>query len=194
MGVVTDEYRDERCRHIMAAAKRCFVRNGFHATSVQQILEEAQISAGGLYRYFRSKDEIVLAVAGEALDRFKSSITETFDPADPLPLPELLEQALATMERIDEADQVALIAVQVWATATYTPELATAVSELIDTVSGMLAGIVASYQRTGALPTGTPPEEIARVLVTLLPGFVLQRTILGARASDFTPGLAALFA
>jgi len=45
--------------HIAAAAERAFVRHGFHAATMQQVAEEAQMSAGNLYRYFSSKEALV---------------------------------------------------------------------------------------------------------------------------------------
>src|SRR5271155_4580355 len=49
----------ERRAHIVAAAERAFVRFGFHATTMQDVAEEAGMSAGNLYRYFPSKEAIV---------------------------------------------------------------------------------------------------------------------------------------
>src|SRR5580658_3971407 len=49
----------ERRAHIVAAAERAFVRFGFHATTMQNVAEEAGMSAGNLYRYFPSKEAIV---------------------------------------------------------------------------------------------------------------------------------------
>jgi len=50
--------RDRR-EHIAAAAERAFVRHGFHAATMQQVAEEAGMSAGNLYRYFASKEALV---------------------------------------------------------------------------------------------------------------------------------------
>ena len=44
---------------ILEAAERAFVRNGFHATTMQHVADEAGMSAGNLYRYFPSKEAIV---------------------------------------------------------------------------------------------------------------------------------------
>ena len=46
--------------HIAAAAERAFVRHGFHAATMNQVAEEAGMSAGNLYRYFPSIDHEVL--------------------------------------------------------------------------------------------------------------------------------------
>jgi TetR/AcrR family transcriptional regulator, repressor for uid operon len=49
----------DRRDHIAKAAERAFVRHGFHAATMQQVAEEAQMSAGNLYRYFASKEALV---------------------------------------------------------------------------------------------------------------------------------------
>ena len=41
----------------------CFARSGFHKASMQDICAEAGMSAGNLYRYFRSKEAIIAAIA-----------------------------------------------------------------------------------------------------------------------------------
>src|SRR5215218_1785482 len=49
---------DRRSR-ILDAAERCFVRSGFHRTTMQDVAAEAGMSPGNLYRYFPSKDALV---------------------------------------------------------------------------------------------------------------------------------------
>ena len=46
---------DRRAR-ILDAAERCFVRSGFHRTTMQDVAAEAGMSPGNLYRYFASKE------------------------------------------------------------------------------------------------------------------------------------------
>jgi TetR/AcrR family transcriptional regulator, repressor for uid operon len=50
-------------QRILEAAASCFAASGFHSTSMQQICAAAQMSPGGVYRYFASKDEIIAAIA-----------------------------------------------------------------------------------------------------------------------------------
>ncbi len=52
---------DRRTR-ILDAAKSCFARHGFHNASMQQICAAAEMSAGNLYRYFPSKDAIIIGL------------------------------------------------------------------------------------------------------------------------------------
>ena len=84
---------------ILDGAKRCFMRVGFEATSMNEITKEAGVSKGTIYVYFQNKEELftslidrersaMLAVAAhelqdatsieEALQRFGVSITTKF--------------------------------------------------------------------------------------------------------------------
>ena len=47
---------------IMESSYRLFLEKGFHEVSWADISEEAEISPGTLYYYFKTKDELVLAV------------------------------------------------------------------------------------------------------------------------------------
>src|SRR3954470_18901979 len=58
---VSEEHLERRRRQILDAARRCFVRKGVHETSMQDIFAESGLSAGAVYRYFKSKNEIVAA-------------------------------------------------------------------------------------------------------------------------------------
>lgn len=52
-----------RRSHILDAAEVCFARNGFHRTSMQDICKEAGVSAGAVYVYFESKEELIAGIA-----------------------------------------------------------------------------------------------------------------------------------
>jgi AcrR family transcriptional regulator len=53
----------DRRAEILEAAERCFVRSGFHQTSMHEICAEAGMSPGNLYRYFASKEAIIEGIA-----------------------------------------------------------------------------------------------------------------------------------
>jgi len=57
------ELRAESQRQrILKAATECFIQDGLHAGTIARISEAAQMSPGLIYRYFSSKEEIVLAL------------------------------------------------------------------------------------------------------------------------------------
>jgi AcrR family transcriptional regulator len=76
---LSERAREKRER-ILAAAKACFVEKGFHGAGMAAVAERAGISPGLIYRYFKSKSEIVRAIidlqlerAGEVLDGLDSA-------------------------------------------------------------------------------------------------------------------------
>jgi AcrR family transcriptional regulator len=50
--------KERRKQQIMVAAKRVFIKKGYNRTTMENIAEEAELSAGTLYLYFKSKSEL----------------------------------------------------------------------------------------------------------------------------------------
>lgn len=77
MAKVTKAHIEARKDAIMNAAGRMFVRKGVGAATMQEIAAEADLSAGAIYRYFPSKEDLLRAVCGGAVDTTR----EMFDRA-----------------------------------------------------------------------------------------------------------------
>ena len=50
--------REMRRQQIMVAAKSVFTQRGFEKSTMEDIAREAELSAGTIYLYFKSKDEL----------------------------------------------------------------------------------------------------------------------------------------
>lgn len=59
---VTMSYKEEKKDQILEAARKVFVRKGYEAATMQDIVEESGLSRGGVYLYFSSTEEIFLAL------------------------------------------------------------------------------------------------------------------------------------
>jgi len=57
--------RDTKRKQIVEAARHLFLEHGFDGTSTDAITERAHVSKETLYRYYRSKDELLVAVMRE---------------------------------------------------------------------------------------------------------------------------------
>ncbi|MBE1555794.1 TetR/AcrR family transcriptional regulator [Sporosarcina limicola] len=57
---------NERKRQVLLTAQRLFIEKGFSTTSIQDILDESQISKGTFYNYFTSKNECLIAILERA--------------------------------------------------------------------------------------------------------------------------------
>lgn len=193
MARMPQEYLDARRRHILDAARRCFIRNGFHATSVQHILAEADLSVGAMYRYFKSKSDIIAAIADEAL----SEVARTFEGADsddPPPLHDIIDLVLNVEKPpLAETPESAQLLVQIWSESLRSPALAAQLRDVMTESRAVIGGLVAQHQRRGLIPDDAPPEAVARVLIALIDGFMVQTAMDdNADPAAFRAGLKAL--
>ncbi len=56
---------------ILKAARGVFARLGYEATTVRDIIRETSLAAGTFYNYFKSKEEVFEAIAGDSVERFR---------------------------------------------------------------------------------------------------------------------------
>lgn len=66
---------DERKPQIVQAALKVFNRKGLAAARMEEIAAEAAMSVGGVYWYFKGKDEVVLALMDSLIDDDVAALT-----------------------------------------------------------------------------------------------------------------------
>jgi AcrR family transcriptional regulator len=174
---VSQQYRDARRREIMEAAGRCFAERGFHSTSMQDLFEASGLSAGLVYRYFRSKEELITALAGEALEQLHASVEEAIAAGQRPGTEEVLARLLRTVDELDARERIARVAVQIWGEALVNPAVGSAFTAEIARLLAALERLVRTAQVAGQLDRDLDPAYAARALYSLLPGFLLQRAL-----------------
>jgi AcrR family transcriptional regulator len=185
MPKVTDAHRAARRDQILAAAARCVAREGFHKTTMADVIAEAGLSAGAVYGYFKSKNEIIKAIADRALGQAAHLLHDLVERDEPVHPADAVDVFLrqVTAPVVEGGVDLPRIAVQAWAEAVRDPEVHALAREKMLTLRDALESVVLRCRRDGTLPADLDPQQAAQVLFGLLPGFVLQRLILG----DVTP-------
>ena len=185
MPKVTDAHRAARRDQILAAAARCVAREGFHKTTMAAVIAEAGLSAGAVYGYFKSKNEIIKAIADRALGQAAHHLHDLVEREEPVHPADAVEVFLrqVTAPVVEGGVDLPRIAVQAWAEAVRDPEVHALAREKMLALRDALESVVLRCRRDGTLPADLDPAQAAQVLFGLLPGFVLQRLILG----DVTP-------
>ncbi|MGN9819873.1 TetR/AcrR family transcriptional regulator [Streptomyces sp. SD11] len=189
MARVSQEHLDARRRQILDGAARCFARNGFHATSMQDVLKEVNLSAGAVYRYFSGKDELIAAIVTEVL----GGVREAFEDAarhTPPPMPDVLVGLVMTqvlgvggpekhgLTWEGEASFPRLM-VQVWTETLRDSELSALLREGFGAVRDAWVKVVEGYQEAGVMRADVPAEHVARTLIAAAQGFAAQQALFG---------------
>jgi TetR/AcrR family transcriptional regulator, transcriptional repressor of aconitase len=187
MPKVTPEYRDARRDQILSAARRCFLRNGFHATSMQDLFGESGLSSGAVYRYFASKDDVIVAIAEENMREVVAMIHDAAGSQPGRPVGTVLADILTMLPAKDAQDGLAGLALLAWSESLRNPKLARRFADLFAQIRADLTEIARKHQNAGNLPPQVPAEELAAVFLSIVPGCILQLATLGSAAVEGVP-------
>jgi AcrR family transcriptional regulator len=190
---VSEEHLAARRQQILDAARRCFIRDGFHNTSMQDVIAEAGLSVGAVYRYFKSKNDLITSIAegviGAAAEMFAGLATH--EP--PLSPAEAVEHAVDFVDRETGPDGIFRLALQVWAEAMRDPALAEFVGTKYAQMRGHFVVLARRAQEAGKLPADADPESVGAVLFGTIPGYALQRVLSdGPDKKSYLDGVRAL--
>jgi AcrR family transcriptional regulator len=176
MPKITDAQRESRRQQILEAARACFSRDGFHATTTADIVRESGVSQGTLYLYFQTKDDIVLALAddrhqGEA---FLNALARSEpDPVQGLFLMiELYGRSLGDPRRAE----MRRVGIQGWGEALRSERIRESVTEGLARVRAEIVRLIERGQRAGEVRADVEPEAAARIMIATFQGLILQTT------------------
>ena len=63
------QHKLEIQKRVLDASRDLFVRQGYAKTTIKDIMREANIANGSLYHFFKSKDDILMHLAGEVFEK-----------------------------------------------------------------------------------------------------------------------------
>lgn len=69
------QLKDAKRERLIIAAVKVFAQKGFHATKMQDIADLADVGKGTLYEYFKTKDELFLAVYDKWMDDYEAAMS-----------------------------------------------------------------------------------------------------------------------
>ena len=175
MPKVDQEHLDARRQQIINAARDRFATDGFAHTSMADIVTESGLSTGAIYRYFTSKDEIVIAVCEQASNAFPDALT--------------IEAINGFLEHVRvlarEKGHARLIA-QIYAEAAVSPALATIVEQQLAAGRAAVADLIPEDRSSEA-------ESIAEAFVAISSAYSQQLAVRGdLDPAPFTSALMAI--
>ncbi|MFE3101289.1 TetR/AcrR family transcriptional regulator [Nocardia tengchongensis] len=181
---VSADHLERRRQQILDAAQTCFARKGLHATTMQDVFAESGLSAGAVYRYFKSKNDIIEALATEAPADLRATLTEAVY-SEPLPTPpELIRLISADVVKLSAPGGPVRVIPQAWALALTDANIADYVRTNILGFRRLWFDYANRMRDAGWLSPDADTDAVAKILLGLLPGFILQHLILGDADPD----------
>ncbi len=162
--------------HIIETAAKLFHRQGYHATGIQRILQEARVPKGSFYFYFKSKQELALAVIDYFDQRWGSFAAGILDEAGRPPLERLARffawfRQYFTQNGFAGGCPVGNLAQEM---GDLNPVLAAKVNASITAMAGRVEKVLAQARQAGQLAPGVDTRELAYFIISSWQGALIR--------------------
>ncbi len=160
---------------LVDTARAMFLREGYAATSLEKVAEEAGFSKGAVYSNFDGKDALCLAVLDAIHEEVAAAVVGSLDGAA------TVDEALQTFDlwadaRLGDPDWSALEA-EFAARSRRDPRLRAALGERNRRIRGVIAGALSRSCERQGLEVPMSFEDAAGALLSLGIGLGLQRSV-----------------
>ncbi|MBS0577251.1 MAG: TetR/AcrR family transcriptional regulator [Proteobacteria bacterium] len=182
MPKITEAHRALRRAQILDAAWRCFQREGVQATRMEHIIAESGLAASALYRYFRNKDDVILAAIETSMVGLSALLKPLVEDQDEGGVPAFLERAAASITAYSRRSGFDLMSIGIhgWSEAQRSPTVKALLARFYVAFRGRLAAKALRWREAGLLSPAAQPEDVSQMLMSLLLGTVAQAKLVDA--------------
>ena len=174
MPKISEEKREARRLQILEVAQRCFARQGFHRTSMEDIIRELKSSPGAVYCYFKGKNDIIAALAEQRHERETALLHELISSSSVSEGVPNAARAFFEMLQDPKERERRKLTIQIWAESLRDKRIRKIVERGIRQ-RDLLTAALRTARQAGQLPDSLDPDAFSRVLLALLQGFILQQ-------------------
>ncbi|ASB91330.1 TetR family transcriptional regulator [Bacillus sonorensis] len=174
---VDEEYREEKKSTLLNAAKKVFIKNGYINTTMQDIMDEANVSRGTLYNYFDNIDHIFI----EVLKLDDQDNIDLFLDERPL-WPAIKRWIEGWQIQIEEVDHSLLVArAEFFISSKFVKNKGNFpyISERYERTASAIEKAIYKGVERGEFQLQLPPALIARYLISFINGLMLDTFQLG---------------
>jgi TetR/AcrR family transcriptional regulator, repressor for uid operon len=165
---------EARQHQILQAAAICFGRRGFHQATMQDICSEVGLSPGSVYRYFRSKEELITALVEADRARHIARIEAVRDQLDVYAaLKTLADQTLDSLND----PEMSLLHAEISAEIHRNPQVKELVRNTNAAILDSLAETLRLAQERGAIDPELDPRPTAELLVAVVDGLAMRKSL-----------------
>jgi AcrR family transcriptional regulator len=177
---ITAAHEQQRREQILSAAMACFARQGYHATSMDDVVRESGLSVGAIYTYFSSKEDLFLALADARSEQSLAYMTDLF--RRPGPMADKSREAIDFFFQhlTDEFVPLARIGVEFLSEAARSGRIQERQQRRFDTVRQFYNWLLREAQQQGEIRADVDVEPAAELMMALNEG-ILVLSVAGLR-------------
>lgn len=177
MPKVLPEYLEHRREQILDASAACFARRGFHATTMQDICKEAELSPGAVYRYFPSKDSIIQAMCERGGNQNAGAIREALERGSTQEvLSGLIQTFFLDLDDLHGQADCALN-VELIAEAPRSEHIREWLTRNLSEARELFNGLISRAQQNGEIDAALDPDSVGQVMIALYYGYITQKLV-----------------
>jgi TetR/AcrR family transcriptional regulator, repressor for uid operon len=167
------ETQAARREHILDAAERCFVRTGFHRTTIQDICREAGVSLGALYVYFGSKEALIQGIC----ERERAQFSEDFSALSSAP--DFLSALAGMGEKmfVERPREKQLMCVEIGIEATRNPAVARLHYDVESFILTSFKNLFRRMQNEARIAHGVDTDALAFAFAVIGDGLFWRRAV-----------------
>ena len=180
------ELQSRRRTEIIAAAETCFLKRGFHQSSMKNIADAAGVSMGLLYRYFANKEAIIEAAAAQDQAETIAAISA---------LPHMGDVAAGWVTLIQKmavaasATSYAALASEILSEANRSAKIYAMLKANDAALVMAIADKLAAQQQSGAFNFQSDVETIAHALLLVFEGLTMRNFMTSNNESAHTASM-----
>jgi AcrR family transcriptional regulator len=174
MPKVSQEYLDARRSEILDAAIECFSHDGFHCTTMQDIVRQSGLSPGAIYNYFKSKEGLIEAIANRRQAKERQLVTGAIDGSPAVEALARLREAF--LDELSDAKERLRrrVSVQLWAEAQRNAKVRKVVERSFAETRKLMSSFFVEQQKRGVIASWVDSTALAGFVIALFHGLVLQ--------------------
>jgi len=169
----TAQIREQRRRALLEAARQLFAAKGFEKTKVSDVAARAGVSQGTVYWYFKSKDDLLMAVFEDWLRGISRDYREVVSEGGSVE-DRLCRYAQAVARRMEAAQDLVPIETEFWALIFRSDAVRDRFYDLFRQLRSTVVELLGQGIATGELRDDINTEHIASIAIAVYDGLLLQ--------------------
>ena len=175
--------QSERRSLIVNTAIACFIKKGFHQTSIRDIANEANISLGNFYNYFESKSKLIEEIAqieAKQIGWVDALLSKDQDPE--IMLNTFIDSYLKYVETLPNV----ILTIEILAEAIRNPEIGVQYAINRKKLVGSVSQIISSGSKTKKFKHTLDNSQAAELILDMIEGLAMRCVLEGKKSTKKT--------